>query len=278
MNSWLLTPQEKNANRLLGNRRNAQRQACRRRERLLADLAVLGGTELPAQLLTPRENLDLLTAHLARAKAVVARVRRALRLTRMAQPGGPPAAIQNAPPRPTRALRVQNRGRVWPALLADANQSDQPMTLVEAMAAITRHAEDGASPHVLLDFCVRVSGLPWETSAAILHERRIIPATFSSTDILAIRRAGDFWDRYREGRAACAAAVSAGEIPLMHGDFALFETGQLHAILPGLHVPTLLRRTAYVVNLVTDLHGLCLDLFAFPSVLPLVRHPFFNTE
>ena len=190
----------------------------------------------------------------------------------MAQPGEPSAVIYPAPTRPIRVLRQQNCGRVWPALLANAIDVPQLMPLTAAMLATSRHADAGASPHVLLDFCARASGLPWETAIQIL-ERRIIPISFSPNDILAIRRARAFWDRYREGRAAYAAAVSAGEIPLMHGDFALFETAQLHAILPGLHIPRLLSRSVYTVNLVSDPRRLTLDLYSFPSLLPLARHP-----
>ncbi len=274
MNGRLLSPHVKDANRRGRNQRNARRQARRRRERLLAELAAIDGTGMAAQLLTPRENLDLLTAHLARAKAVMPRVRRTLRLARMGQSDGPPTNIQAAPPRPVRVLREQNRGKkVWPALLADAIEMDQPLTLVEAMAATTRHAEDGASPHVLLDFFVRASGLPWATAAQVLEQRRLIPGAFSPWDIRAIREARGFRDRYRNGRDAYHAAVSAGDIVAMRGDWTLFESEQLADLLPGLHMPRLLRRTAYLANLVRDHMGLTLDIHAFPSALPLVRHP-----
>lgn len=274
MNGRLLSPHVKDANRRGRNQRNARRQARRRRERLLAELAAIDGTGLAAQLLTPRENLDLLTAHLARAKAVMPRVRRTLRLARMGQSDGPLATIHPAPPRPVRVLREQNRGKVWPILLASAIDVDQPLTLVEAMAATTRHAEDGASPHVLLDFFVRASGLPWATAAQVLEQRRLIPGAFSPWDIRAIREARGFRDRYRNGRASYSAAVSAGDVVAMHGDdFALFESAQLAELLPGFRMPRLLRRTAYLANLVRDHMGLTLDIHAFPSALPLVRHP-----
>jgi hypothetical protein len=272
MNGRLLSPHVKDANRRGRNQRNARRQARRRRERLLAELAAIDGTGMAAQLLTPQESLDLLTAHLARAKAVMPRVRRTLRLARMGQSDGAPTTIHPAPPRPVRVLREQNRGN-WPVLLASAIDVDQPLTLVEAMAATTRHAEDGASPHVLLDFFVRASGLPWATAAQVLEQRRLIPGAFSPWDIRAIREARGFRDRYRNGRASYSAAVSAGDVVAMHGDFALFESEQLADLLPGLHMPRLLRRTAYLANLVRDHEGLTLDIHAFPSALPLVRHP-----
>ena len=273
MNPKLLTTAEKEENRRGRNSRKARRRARLRRERLLAELAAIDGTGLAAQLLTPRENLELLTAHLARAKAVMPRVRRTLRLARMGQSDGPLATIHPAPPRPVRVLREQNCGKVWPALLASAIDVDQPLTLVEAMAATTRHAEDGASPHVLLDFFVRASRLPWETAVQVLEQRRLIPGAFSPLDIRAIREARGFRDRYRNGRAGYSAAVSAGDVVALRGDWTLFESEQLADLLPGLHMPRLLRRTAYLANLVRDHMGLTLDIHAFPSALPLVRHP-----
>ncbi|MEI7929431.1 MAG: hypothetical protein WCH40_12850, partial [Verrucomicrobiales bacterium] len=156
MNPKLLTTAEKEENRRGRNSRKARRRARLRRERLLAELAAIDGTGLAAQLLSPQENLALLTSHLNGARHIAERVRRTLRLARMGQSDGPLATIHPAPPRPVRVLREQNRGKkVWPVLLADAIEMDQPLTLVEAMAATTRHAEDGASPHVLLDFFVR---------------------------------------------------------------------------------------------------------------------------
>jgi len=272
MNGRLLSPHVKDANRRGRNQRNARRQARRRRERLLAELAAIDGTGMAAQLLSPQENLALLTSHLNGARHIATRIRRTLRLARMGQSDGPPTNIQAAPPRPVRVLREQNRGN-WPVLLADAIEMDQPLTLVEAMAATTRHAEDGASPHVLLDFFVRASGLPWATAVQVLEQRRLIPGAFSPWDIRAIREARGFRDRYRNGRDAYHAAVSAGDVVAMRGDWTLFESAQLADLLPGLHMPRLLRRTAYLANLVRDHMGLTLDIHAFPSALPLVRHP-----
>ena len=59
----------------------------------------------------------------------------------------------------------------------------------------------------------------------------------------------------------------------MRGDWTLFESEKLAELLPGLHMPRLLRRTTYLANLVRDRMGLTLDIHAFPSALPLVRHP-----
>jgi len=43
-------------------------------------------------------------------------------------------------------------------------------------------------------------------------------------------------------------------------------------LLPGLHVPRLLRRSVYLTNLVRDRQGLTLDIHSF-SRLPLIQHP-----
>ena len=272
MNPRLLTAAEKEQNRRGRESRKSQRRALLRRQALLAELAALDGTGLAGQLFSPRDSVNLLTAHLACAKVVADRMGRTMRLARMGQSDGPPTNIQAAPPRPMRMLRERNCGKVWPALLANAIDVVPPMTLTEAMAATKRHADAGASPHALLDFCVRASGLPWETAGQILHERRLIPAAFSPTDILAIRRAREFWDRYQEGRTAYAMAVAAHEIPAMYGGWALFESEQLADLLRGFHMPRLLQRSAYVTNLIQDRMGLTLDIHAFPSLLPLARH------
>jgi hypothetical protein len=131
------------------------------------------------------------------------------------------------------------------------------------MTATKRHADAGVSPHVLLDYCVRVSGLPWQTSSEILYERCLIPDAFSPANILAIRRSRDFWDGFHAAEVAYAMGVAAQEVPAMQGDWALFEAAQIHAILPRLNIPKLYCRPAYMVNLVTESVGRSLNFFLF---------------
>ena len=148
------------------------------------------------------------------------------------------------------------------------------MNLSDALLMTSQHASaDGTTPHILLDFFVRASGLQWDTAGEILHERRIVPAGFSTEDIQLVRQAHRFLEGFNEGRVAYAIAVAAQEISAMQGDWALFESPQLAVLLPGLHMPRMLLRDVYAANLVRDRMGLTLDIHAFPSGLPLVRHP-----
>lgn len=231
-----------------------------------------GGASV-AEIVTPGESAVFLTCHLARAKSILARVKRAVRVARRSPAGLLGCRSGEPPSRPTRVLADRNRSQVWPWLLDDL-VSGGVKSLVESLAITQDLANRGASPHALLDMFARSSDLDWQLAARILREGRLIPGPFSAYDVRAIRQARTFWNLYGAGRQAYAAAVEQKEMPPMAGDWALFEAAQLEELLPGVSIPIHLRRKAYVTNLMPEPPGLCLDLHSFPTGLPLCRHPF----
>ena len=276
MDARLLSAAEKAANRRGRARRKAQGKARRRRERLLRTLVTAAGEvgTSVADLLTPMESLELLTAHLHRSRTLASRIKRKLAPTRTVEsPVGPPVKLVPIV-RPTRVLRAGRRSQVRPQLL-DATVSDNHgSTMMEALAATKRHVDRGISPLVALDFFVGSTGLPWSVSAELLFRHGAIPTRISPDEVDATESARAFWKHYRDGRNVYWAAVTAREIQANVGDWALFHPGDLDALLPGIRLPRILRRQAYLVNLAKDQDGLCLDLYSCPTKLPLIRHPF----
>lgn len=234
-------------------------------------LGVGNGVEFAGQLITGEEGLALLTGHLNRSKCIAGRLMRASRLARSTS-GPAPSVVVESIPRPNRTLRLMNRGRVLPGLLKEAVNVVTASSIMEAVGTVHELTDAGMSLHVVLDFFIRAAGLPARIAVDVLRKRGI-PMTLSTGEVEAVGRAREFWDQYLSGRAAFASAVAAMETPPLAGDWAIFESSELTTLLPGLTVPHLLRRRAYSVNLVSIGNGLCLDLHAFPSGLPLIRHP-----
>jgi hypothetical protein len=275
MNANLLTCAEKAANKRGRVRRHSHWEARRRRENLLRELVLTAGSAAGAvgEIISPLENLALLTGDLRRARPIAARITRTFRGTHpQAQVASPPADSSTAT-RPSRVLRERSRGRIFPQLLNGAPPHQSGISVREALAAVALLDCRKVSPHAALDFFVGSAGLPWMMSAELLHRCRLIPAAFLPAEVEALRRVREFWDRYRDGRAAYKAGVAAGEVVPALGDWAAFEPAQLSALLPGVCLPRALRRGRYLTNLVRDSSGICLDVHAAPSALPLVRHP-----
>jgi hypothetical protein len=257
------------------NRRNAQRQARRRREKLLNELSLLGGSVGVGDfgLVTAEESLELLTAHLHRARSITKRLTRALRIGRRASDAPQSASCDPPLPRPTRVLREANRSVIFPQLLSGATAPHRADSFSELIRFLREMPAREMSPHAMLDFLARSSGLPWPVAAKVLHAERLIPAEFSATDIDAIRGARTFWNRYEDGRIAYRGCLDAGEIKPVEGDWAFFESDELQALLPGVAMPRMFRRNSYLTNLVRNSEGLCLDLHS-RNGSPFGRHTF----
>lgn len=243
---------------------------------LLHELAFLGGAESGrlGDLLTPKDSLDLLTAHLHRARSITKRIARTLRIARRPSDPQPPVPCVPSVPRPDRVLREGNRGEVFPQLLNGSVAIHHEGSLIDLIHAAHELAERESTPQVLLDFFARSSALPWPVAAKLLHTEHLVPAEFSALDIAAIRDARTFWNHYADGCDIYCGCVEAGEFPAVPGDWAFFEAAQLAALLPGLKLPLTFSRLSYLANLVRTKSSISLDLYSSPSRLPLVRHPF----
>jgi len=276
MNHRLISSAEKIANRKGRNRRNSARQGRQRREKMLRHLSLALGASGFIPLARPAECLELLTAHQNRANAIAGRVKRMAATARspgFREPAESKAAALQEPERPQRVLCVKNRAAVFPRLLRIPHPAGPDLPFVEAVEEATRIQQGGAFPHSILDFFVRATGLPWESSARLLFERGIIPFPFSNADLQAIKASRFFWDRYDEGRTCYRALAQSGQVPSGAGDWAYFDSSGLDELLPGVHVPKRLRRPEYLANLVNNKAELCMDVYSF-QMLPLFRHPF----
>jgi len=234
-------------------------------------LGVGDGAEFAGELITGEEGLDLVAGHLNRSRRIADRIMRACRLARSLS-ASPATTAGKQLRRPRRTLRANNRGKVLPGLLPRQAVVAETVPLEDAVRDL-RSFGQSMSRHAALDFITRVAGLPVEVAARVLQTRGLTEA-LRPDDGQAVQAARRFWDLYSTGRVAFALAVSAMETPPLAGHWALFESSELTTLLPGLKVPRLFRRRAYLANLVSTGNDLCLDLHAFPSGLPLFRHPF----
>jgi hypothetical protein len=276
VNANLLTIGEKAENRRGRDRRNARRQALCRRQRLLRELvfATGSGSGSVADQISAEESLELLSAHLRRARSIAVEIRRT-----WATAAGVRAPLALAPiseplPRPERILRARNRSQRCPGLLIAAVPLDRESSIVQAISEIKEKIQAGMSPVIALDFFVGSCDIPWQESNGLLAKCGLIPTPLSPIEVDATRCARAFWNGYAEGRSMFTTMIAAGEITIERGDWAVFNSRKLRELLPGMSIPRLLRRQTYLTNLVREGSDLCLDLYSYPGKLPLVRHPF----
>jgi hypothetical protein len=175
-------------------------------------------------------------------------------------------------PRPTRVLSRLNRSGIFPSLVPAVPVVQEPS--VNRIVEILRWAAASIPPYRLLDALATASGFSWQNSAAILVGSRIIPAPIAPDVIAATRDARNFWQRYCDGRERFSNLVANGAMTNLAGNWASFEHGQLERLLPGVIVPTRLRRHDYLTNAIWGDNELSLDLHAGLNAQPLFRHPF----
>jgi hypothetical protein len=175
-------------------------------------------------------------------------------------------------PRPNRCLSRLNRSSIFPPLVAD-ELPIKSVSLVEILITLQEEYQ-GALAHHLLDMLARASNFSLEFCNHILFQCQLIRAPIDSADMEAIRSARGFWTHYSEGRRRYAVLVATARVPRCEGDWAYFEDRDLGALLPGVTIPTRLKRDHYFTNLISDRKELTVDVHTVPALGALFRHPF----
>jgi hypothetical protein len=258
----------------LKRKRHAERRRVRRRQEFLTKV----GPTLVPENFSPKEATDFLFGSLAQAKRVARRAER--RQTVASAEGcslpGPIQYSENLPsaPRPARVLSRLNRSSIFPPLAAD-EIAIEALKINEILAAL-QSKHQNAPAHQLLDAFATASGLSWDLCAEILLSRKLIAGPIDAHDLVVTQSARQFRTGYNEGRRRYATLITAGEIPQRQGDWAYFEDCEFEALLPGIIVPTKLKREHYLTNLISAPDGLSVDVYTAPELRGLFRHPFFE--
>ena len=254
--------------------RNFRHAECRRIERRKKCVR-RASLSIEPEVFSTREIGDLLLGSLTEAKRACRRAHRRQVLTcrQLPEPSGATESTDRLVlPRPTRVLSRLNRSGIFPSLVPPVPVVQEPS--VNRIVEILRWAAASVPPHRLLDALATASGFSWQNSAAILVGWRIIRAPIAPGVIAATRDARNFWQRYPAGRERFSNLVANGAMTNLRGNWASFEHGQLERLLPGIIVPTRLRRHDYLINAVWDDKEFSLDVHAGLDAQPLFRHPF----
>jgi hypothetical protein len=175
-------------------------------------------------------------------------------------------------PRPNRVLSRLNRSSVFPPLVSN-HDLIQEVAIGKILAALHRHRTIHP-PHHLLDQLAVASRFPWKTCADLLYSTRTVDQKIDNHELEATGQARSFWNRFQHGRARYAHLVANGQIPRLMGDLSFFEASEFQCLLPGIVIPTRLRRHEYLTNWVRDGDSFSLDVYAGLDGAPLFRHPF----
>jgi hypothetical protein len=228
------------------------------------------------EILLAQEVGDLLLGSLTESKRAYRRAQRRQALTcrLLPEPSGAIEMERVVVAQPNRILSRLNRSNVFPSLVSPVTVIQEPS--VSRIVEILRWAVPSMPPHRLLDALATASGFSWEDSAEILLGSRLVSAAIAPNVISVTRAARDFWRAYSAGRERFANLVANGGVANPSGDWASFEHSQIEALLPGIVVPTRLRRHDYLTNAIHAGGEFCLDVHAGLEVRPLFRHPFPN--
>ena len=252
--------------------RHAERRRVRRRQKFLAKATV----SVAPEIFSPEEATDLLFGSLTSAK-------RALRCAERRQVVAPADELCAPPPaqnsenlpaasQPVRVLSRLNRSSIFPPLVSDEVEVHAP-SVNEILATFQLKYQDTRA-HRLLDAFATASGLSGEVCAEILLSRRLITKPIDCDDLAATRSAREFHNRYGQGRARYAVFMAAMKVQEFQGDWAYFGDDQFQDLLPGIIVPTKLKRDHYFTNWVSSDNHSGVDVYTAPTRLPLFRHPF----
>jgi hypothetical protein len=258
----------------LKRKRHAERRRVRRRQEFLTKV----GPTLVPENLSPEEATDFLFGSLAQAKRVARRAER--RQTVASAEGcslpGPIQNSENLPsvPRPARVLSRLNRSSIFPPLAAD-EIAIEALKINEILAAL-QSKHQNAPAHRLLDAFATASGLSWELCAEVLLRRKLITEPIDRHDLVAIQSAREFRYQYGQGRARYAVLLAEGKIQEFQGDWSYFDHDQFQDLLPGIIVPTKLKRHHYLANWVANGNYFSIDVYAAPTTAPLFQHPFLD--
>jgi hypothetical protein len=174
-------------------------------------------------------------------------------------------------PRPIRVLWQQNRGLV-PAIVTAPQIGVTDFLGAEPAVRVAQELVRSHAPALVLLFLCKPEAIGLEPKRSALVAQQF-GLNFAPRDIQLAESTINFDNRLHKGRATYRAMVSAGELKGANGDWTFFDDTALHATLPGLRVPHVLRRRAFLVRLIyRDGRIVCLDLHSL-GYRPLCRHP-----
>ena len=253
------------------NSRHAEQRRILRRKNCF-DRAI--STVAPEVFLT-EEVGDLFLGTLVEAKRAWRRAERRQAMTSRAphaRSAEPPSDHPLTLPRPVRILSRLNRSAVFPPLVPAKTVIQE--SSVSGIMEILRWAAPSMPAHRMLDALATASGFSWKDTASILAASGIIQAPIPTAVVEAVQQARNFWSEYSAGRERFSNLVANGAISNWQGDWASFEHNDLERALPGIVVPTRLRRHDYVTNAIWDARQFSVDVHAGLDGRPLFRHPF----
>jgi hypothetical protein len=250
--------------------RNAKAAAYKReRRRRLLIRQAFGSLRLEA--FSPSELFRLIAGSSREARLTLTRSRRRNRAPAFAKitrgECGPSALL-----RPNRVLSRLNRSSVFPPIVSNDQRIEQ-LAALNILAAL-HESRNIHPPHRLLDQLAVASGFRWETCADLLYSRRLVDETIAHHVVEVTRQARSFWNRFQQGQARYARLVAKAQTPGLGGDWAFFEASEFEHLLPGIVIPTRLRRQEYLTRWVAESAPFSLDVYAGLDGAALFRHPF----
>jgi hypothetical protein len=250
--------------------RHRDRRRQRRREGFLREVAA----SVTPELLSPEDAVDLVCGSVTAARYALKRVRRSQLAN--SSPPQPAADVSCAhipsAVRPASQLSRLNRSATFPSIVPKKITLDA-VSAAEVLAFLSAQCKI-EPPHQLLDLFAVGTGLSWELSAEILFAHQLIAAQLTARQIVAVKNARLFWDQYSQGRTRFGSLAASGHVQRFCGDWAYFGHTEFANLLPGIVVPTRLKRYDYLTNYGLHATGFSLDVYDAPTMAPLFQHPF----
>ena len=226
-------------------------------------------------LLDPGETVNLLIGSPARARATLKPAKRRLLLGKVeaglaTRKTNEVWSCKFAAPRPTRVLSRLNSSPTFPPVVPEEIDIEWH-SLAEVLSSL-KLAHRNSPPNVLVDLLATGSGLSCECCAEILLACGLIDVPIDPDDLAVTRSARNFWNQYQWGRVRYLALVRVMGMQASQGDWGQFENTELEALLPGIIIPTRLKREHYLTNHVVESSYSSLDVYAGSNLAPLFQH------
>jgi len=261
-------------NKLTLRRRRLRRRRFQRRKKFLKERF----SSVAPEFLSPRDARDLLVGSAAAARRAINRINRG-RFTgnfinRPDSTKWQPNPTISKIARPGRTLSRLNRSTTFPPIVP-REVNLKFFSAAEIIADLKRRNQDKKLPsHVLLDALAKASGLSFDCAAQLLVFSQLIEQAISQNDIQVVWSGRQFWKRFCQGQSRYHALSQAEAVPHLSGNWAYLDADELENLLPGIIVPTRLKRRDYLANYICDGGDYSLDIYSRAALRPLLRHPF----
>jgi hypothetical protein len=250
--------------------RHRDRRRQRRREGFLREVV----ESISPGVLSPDDAMNLFCGGLTAARCALKRLRRIQPANFPSSPfaKGVPKPDLSSAVRPVPRLSRLNRSSIFPSIVKESVTID--FVRASDVLALVRARCKTEPPHRLLDVFAVSTGLSWELCAEILLAHQLIPAPITQHQIAVVKSARLFWVQYSHGRTRFASLAASSHVPQFRGDWAYFDHSDLEILLPGIVIPTRLKRYDYLTNYGLYATGFSLDVYAASTGSPLFQHQF----